>query len=90
MLDRFIEVGDRAIFSLDLEEGVIREAELVDFDRQSWHLVMFVIFAMLLILFARRTGVKALVSFIFTFVLLKYRLIPLLSIKSLFLKPCVN
>ncbi|MBW2062233.1 MAG: YibE/F family protein [Deltaproteobacteria bacterium] len=76
MLDRFIEVGDRAIFSLDLEEGVIREAELVDFDRQSWHLIMFVIFAMLLILFARHTGVKALVSFIFTVAVLVKILLP--------------
>ena len=38
MLDRFVEVGDRAIFTLNVEDGRITDAELVDYDRQRWHL----------------------------------------------------
>jgi len=76
MLDRYVEVGDRALFMLDIEEGEIRGAKLVDYDRQSWHLIMFIIFAALLILFARNTGVKAFVSFIFTVVVLVKILLP--------------
>ncbi|MBL7176601.1 MAG: YibE/F family protein [Desulfobacteraceae bacterium] len=76
MLDRYVEVEDRALFMLDIEEGEIRGAKLVDYDRQSWHLIMFIIFAALLILFARYTGVKAFVSFIFTVVVLVKILLP--------------
>jgi len=76
MLDRYVEVGDRALFMLDLEEEKIKAAKLVDYDRQSWHLVMFVIFTFLLILFARYMGVKAFVSFIFTVTVLVKVLLP--------------
>ncbi len=70
LLDRYVKVGNRVIFTLDIENGKIRGAELVDYDRQSWYLIMLAIFAGLLILFARYTGVKAFVSFIFTAVVL--------------------
>ncbi|NQS89919.1 YibE/F family protein [Patescibacteria group bacterium] len=70
LLDRYVKVGNRVILTLDIENGKIRGAELVDYDRQSWYLIMLAIFAGLLILFARYTGVKAFVSFIFTAVVL--------------------
>ncbi|MBW2062232.1 MAG: YibE/F family protein [Deltaproteobacteria bacterium] len=76
MLDRYVEVGDRALFMLDLEEEKIKAAKLVDYDRQSWHLIMFIIFTFLLILFARYMGVKAFVSFIFTVTVLVKVLLP--------------
>ena len=76
MLDRYVEVGDRAIFMLDIEEGEIKGAELVDYDRQTWQLIMLIVFAALLILFARYTGVKAFASFIFTVVVLVKILLP--------------
>lgn len=76
MLDRFVETGDRAILSLKIEEGRIVEAELVDYDRQRWHLALLILFAVLLVLFARYTGVKAFVSFIFTVSVIIRVLIP--------------
>ncbi|MBW1710401.1 MAG: YibE/F family protein [Deltaproteobacteria bacterium] len=76
MLDRFVEVGDRAVFILNVEEGRIIDAELVDYDRQSWHLAVFILFAVLLILFARYTGVRAFASFIFTVSVIVRLLIP--------------
>jgi uncharacterized membrane protein len=66
VFDRYVRVGDRAIFTLSLEDGKIKDATLVDYDRQIWHLSLFVIFAGFLIFFARSVGIKAAISFIFT------------------------
>ncbi len=66
LVDRYVETGDRALFMLDVEDGGIKRAKLVDYDRQSNHLLMFIVFAVVLILFAGITGLKAFVSFIFT------------------------
>ncbi len=76
LIDRYVKVGDKALFMLDIENGKIQRAKLVDYDRQSWQLIMLVIFAGLLILFARYTGVKAFVSFIFTVVVLLKIVLP--------------
>jgi uncharacterized membrane protein len=70
MLDRYVRVGDRAIFTLSLEDKKIKDAKLVDYDRQTWHLGLFMIFAGFLIFFARYTGIKAFISFIFTTIVL--------------------
>ena len=78
MLDRYVRVGDRAIFRLFLEEGNIQRVQLVDYDRQSRHFILFGIFAGLLILFARYTGAKALVSFVFTMLIMLKMGIPLI------------
>ena len=67
MLDRYVRVGDRAIFTLSFEGGKIQGAALVDYDRQIWHLSLFVIFAGFLIFFARYVGIKASISFILAF-----------------------
>jgi len=76
MMDRPVAVGDRALFMLDLEGDTIKGAKLVDYDRQTWHLIMFIIFAGGLILFARVTGLKAFVSFIFAVAVLIKILLP--------------
>ena len=76
MLDRYVMVGDRALFMLDAKDGEINAAKLVDYDRQSWHLALFLVFAGLLILFARVTGIKAFISFIFTVAVLIKLLLP--------------
>jgi uncharacterized membrane protein len=78
MLDRYVRVGDRAIFRLYLEKGNIQRAQLVDYDRQTRHIILFGIFAGLLILFARYTGIKALVSFVFTVLIMVKIGIPLI------------
>ena len=66
LTDRHVGLGDKVLLMLDIDEGEIRQAKLVDFDRKRWHLFMFALFAGLLILFARNIGVRAFVSFIFT------------------------
>jgi uncharacterized membrane protein len=78
MFDRYVRVGDRAIFTLSLENGKVKGATLVDYDRQIWHLSLFVIFAGFLILFARSVGIKAVISFIFTTIVLVSIGIPLI------------
>lgn len=78
LTDRHVGLGDKVLLMLDIDEGEIRQAKLVDFDRKRWHLFMFALFAGLLILFARNIGVRAFVSFIFTVAVLIRFLIPLI------------
>ena len=66
IFDRYVKVGKRAIFTVSLKDHEITDAKLVDYDRQIWHLGLFAVFAGFLILFARYTGIKAVISFIFT------------------------
>ena len=75
-IDRYVEVGDRVVLSLAVEGGGIKQVELVDFDRQRWHLFLFTLVSILLVLFARFTGVKAFASFVFTIVFLVKVLLP--------------
>ena len=50
LTDRHVGLGDKVLLMLDVDEGEIRQAKLVDFDRKRWHLFMFALFAGLLIL----------------------------------------
>jgi len=70
MTDRYVRPGDKALFMLDIRNGKILGAKIVDYDRQSWHLLLFIIFAGLLILFSGYIGIKAFVAFVFTVVIL--------------------
>jgi len=70
IFDRYVRVGDRALFTLSLENGKIKDAKILDYDRQTWHLSLFLVFAGFLIFFARYTGIKAIISFAFTTIVL--------------------
>jgi uncharacterized membrane protein len=70
LTDRYVRLGDKALFMLDIRNGKILGAKIVDYDRQSWHLFLFIIFAGLLILFSGYIGIKAFVSFVFTVVII--------------------
>jgi uncharacterized membrane protein len=78
LTDRYFQAGDRALLMLDVENGKIQRAKMVDHDRQIGHLAMFAIFAGLLIIFARQIGLRAFVSFIFTVVVLVKWLFPII------------
>ncbi len=76
LTDRYVKPGDRAVLMLDIKNGTVQRAKIVDFDRQRWHLALFCTFAVSLILFARSTGIRAFVSFLFTVIILIKFLFP--------------
>jgi len=74
--DRYVDVNDQVVFNLSLKSGLISKAKLVDFNRQRWHILLLAVFAILLLIFARGTGLRAFASFVFTIAVLFKVLLP--------------
>jgi len=75
-LDKIFEEGDRALVDLSLEGGKIAFANASDHYRLDVELLLLGLFALLLIFFGGFTGFKALLSFVFTALVLWKILIP--------------
>ena len=77
-LDKFFAPGDIALVVLDLDSktGALRYANLIDHWRFHAEIVLFILFAAGLVAFAGWTGAKALLSFVFSVVLVWKVLLP--------------
>ena len=75
--DKLFSAGDRALVVVSSRDGVITNVTMVDHDRLGWELVMAAVFVAFLVLFARRTGVRAILSFVLSVLALWKLLIPL-------------
>lgn len=77
-LDKFFAPGDIAFAVLDLDSktGAVRYANLIDHYRFHAEVLLFAVFAAGLIAFAGWTGAKALLSFVFSVVLVWKILLP--------------
>ncbi|MBN1830237.1 MAG: YibE/F family protein [Deltaproteobacteria bacterium] len=76
-LDKFFRVGDKVFMVLSLKNGDIFYAHAQDHYRLGIELLLFSIFAGLLMFFGRWTGAKALLSFIFSGLMIWKVLLPL-------------
>lgn len=63
-LDNFYEPGDKVILGLLIENNQVKDAKVIDMVRQDHLLGMFLIFIILLLIYAKTIGVKALFSFV--------------------------
>jgi len=76
-MDTLYEPGDKILVTLRVgEDGHIEGAKTLDRLRQGWIFALFAIYALLLLWFARMTGVKALFSFIVSLLLIWKVLVP--------------
>jgi uncharacterized membrane protein len=75
-LDKFFKEGDTALVVLSLKNGEIFYANAQDHYRLRVELFLLVCFAVLLLIFAGWTGAKALLSFLFTAMLIWKVLVP--------------
>ena len=75
--DKLFSAGDRALVVVSSRDGVITNVTMVDHDRLGWELVMAAVFVAFLVLFAGRTGVRAILSFVLSVLALWKLLIPL-------------
>lgn len=75
-LDNYYKPGDKIIAAVRIENGRPVAAKAVDLCRQNWELVLFGLFILSLIIYARFTGLKALFSFIVTLYIIWFLLIP--------------
>lgn len=75
-LDKYFKVGDTALVVLSLKNGEIFYANAQDHYRLNTERVLLISFALLLVIFAGWTGLKALLSFVFAAMMIWKVLIP--------------
>ncbi|MDO7788786.1 YibE/F family protein [Desulforamulus aquiferis] len=77
-VDKVFVQGDKALVVIDYTDNNIRHVTIIDHYRINLEALLFGLFAIFLVLFARWTGVKALLSFVLTVLMIWKLLIPLL------------
>ena len=75
--DKLFAPGDRALVVVSHDGDAITNVTLSDHDRLGWEALMAGAFVLLLILFAGRTGIRAIASFVLTVLCLWKVLVPL-------------
>lgn len=78
-MDKFFQPGDTALVGLDINPttGKVAYANVIDHYRLHVEALLFSLFACILLMFAGMTGAKALVSFVFSIVMVWKVLLPL-------------
>lgn len=75
--DKLFEAGDRAQVVISYTGDTITNVTMIDHYRISWELVLAAVFVLLLVLFAGRTGLRAIFSFVLTVLAIWKLLVPL-------------
>jgi uncharacterized membrane protein len=63
-VDNFFESGDTILVSLNIQSGKVVNVIAVDKYRQNWELLLFLIFIVLLLIYAKEIGLQAIFSFL--------------------------
>lgn len=75
--DKLFSPGDKALVVVSFSEDGITNVTMIDHDRMGVEALLALLFAALLILFAGRTGIRAILSFVLTILMLWKVLVPL-------------
>ncbi|WP_018247601.1 YibE/F family protein [Orenia marismortui] len=75
-IDNSFQKGDKILIAIKEKNGNINAVKAIDLYRQNWELILFLLFVLLLILYAGFTGVKALFSFLASLYVIWRILIP--------------
>jgi len=77
-LDKFFKVGDRVVLTNETDE-INEDSSLIarDYDRSIWTVLLFSLFCILLCVFSGWTGFNALLSFVFSCLVIWKAVIPL-------------
>lgn len=75
--DKLFSVGDKAQVVISQQEGKILYVTMIDHYRIPWECLMAAIFIVFLILFAGKTGVRAIFSFVLTILAIWKLVVPL-------------
>ena len=74
--DKIFEVGDQALVTVSLDQGQVRSAVMTDHYRLDKEMILFGIFAILLVIVAGKNGLFAIFSFIITVLTIWKILVP--------------
>ncbi len=75
--DKIYEVGDKVFVLISHSDGEIYMASMIDHYRINIEIILVVLFAIFLIIFAGKTGIRAILSFVITIMSIWKVLIPL-------------
>ena len=75
--DKIFEIGDKALVSLSITDGNITSISMIDHYRLNYEIILAIILVVFLIIFAGKTGLRSVFSFIITVLALWKILIPL-------------
>ena len=75
--DKIFTAGDKALVRINYQENQILSVSMIDHYRMPWELLLAALFVLLLILFAGRTGIRAVLSFVLTVLMIWKVLVPL-------------
>lgn len=75
--DKIFQPGDKAMVVISYQGDEILRVSMTDHYRMDWELVMAALFVLLLVAFAGRTGVRAILSFVLTVLCIWKLLVPL-------------
>lgn len=75
--DKLFAAGDKALVRINYQDGQILNVSMIDHYRVPWELLLAALFILLLVAFAGRTGLRAVLSFVLTVLMIWKVLIPL-------------
>lgn len=74
--DEYYEVGDKVLVGAMIKNGHIVDAVAIDYVRQNWVVVLFGVFAVFLLVYAGKIGLRALLSFVVSVLIIWVILVP--------------
>ena len=74
--DKLFSPGDRALVRINYQNGEILNVSMIDHYRTPWELLLAGLFVLLLVAFAGRTGLRAVLSFVLTVLMIWKVLVP--------------
>ena len=75
--DKLFAAGDRALVRINYADGTILSVSMIDHYRAPWEALMAALFILLLAAFAGKTGIRAVLSFVLTVLMIWKVLVPL-------------
>lgn len=75
--DKLFTAGDKALVRINYQDGEILNVSMIDHYRTPWELLLAALFVLLLIVFAGKTGLRAVLSFVLTVLMIWKVLVPL-------------
>ena len=75
--DKIFAAGDKALVRINYDEAQVLSVSMIDHYRMPWEILLAALFVLLLVLFAGRTGIRAVLSFVLTVLMIWKVLVPL-------------
>lgn len=75
--DKLFTAGDKALVRINYQDGQILNISMIDHYRAPWELLLAALFILLLTAFAGKTGLRAVLSFVLTVLVIWKILVPL-------------